>query len=102
MKTKKPIVSDDTATKAIEAIKHFIKTTYKPGLHPLNTQFHFTTQEVYERLQIPYPGDFFAPADVALWLHELGYKLYDFGTITNEWLIDGIEQNNTDVAIHGQ
>ena len=101
MESKKPIVSDDTATKAIDAIKQFIKTTYKPGLHPLNAQFHLTTQEVYERLQIPYPGDFFAPADVALWLHELGYKLYDFGTMNNEWLIDTIEQNNTAIIEYG-
>ena len=100
MKNKKPVVSVETATKSIEAIKEFIRSTYKPGLHPLHAHFHLTTNEVHERLQVPYPGDYYTNSDVALWLNELGFKLYDFGTMNNEWLIDTIEQNNTMPVYH--
>lgn len=70
----------------VEEVKKFINETYEPVSHPLEATVHFTTLEIYRKLQLTFPGYYYKPVDISLWLMEAGFKIANFGEFKPEWL----------------
>lgn len=72
----------------LNSIRNYFQENYESVKDPILAEFHFTTMEVYDKIQRLFPDkSIFTPADVALWLHTAGFTFYDFGQIRLEWLL---------------
>jgi hypothetical protein len=85
--TTTPEKKADDSPINIEKIKNYLLQYYLPSNNINETDFHLSTNEIYESLfsVFPFP-DLFRMSDIALWLHEGGYKFADFGEMRFKWL----------------
>lgn len=71
----------------IQKIKHLLIQEYSPAQHVRDADFHYTTMEMYQKLQELFPSDQYGADDVAVWLHDAGFTFKDFGDLRFEWLM---------------
>jgi hypothetical protein len=74
----------------ITKVKNMIRQEFQATHDPLNCDFHYTTKEVFEKLQGLLPSEEYDQTMVSVWLHEAGFTFYDFGELQYEWLFKRI------------
>jgi hypothetical protein len=78
----------------LSKIKQYLTSYYEPALTVQEAEFHFSTQEIYQKLLAIYPNSaVFSAADVSTWLMEAGFICEDFGDMKFEWLLKKIKRN---------
>lgn len=83
---------DEIVSDLIIELRKYLLENYEPVTDPTKADFHFSTLEIYDKLQRIIPGKKkFKPADVAAWLHASGFKFQDYGFLTFEWLLKSRE-----------
>ena len=74
-------------TGLLNKIKNFLLLHYEPVFHPSEAEFHYTTLEVWDKVQKVFPSSDYSSDEVALWLHEAGFTFYDYGELRFEWMM---------------
>ena len=68
-----------------------IKNTFFAGYFPVQEYkdgvILLTTNEIFMKFQNLYPDPDYSIADVANWLHEKGYQIFDAGEMRYQWLL---------------
>lgn len=68
-------------------LKNSLKLGYAPAT-PEDFTLHYSTRDIYDQLFKIYPNvTAFSMADVAMWMHDLGFRFMDFGGLQFEWLL---------------
>lgn len=70
-----------------EKIKEFLLQYYQPVKDPAHAELHFSSQSIYEQLQLLYPSANYSVTDVAAWMNAGGFYFFDFGEMRFEWLM---------------
>lgn len=79
---------DEIVSGLLTEIRNYLIENYEPVTDPIKADFHFSTLEMYHKLQRVLPDkEKFTPADVAAWLHVAGFKFADYGSLDFEWLL---------------
>jgi hypothetical protein len=72
----------------LNKLKQYLYAYYVPVHDPIEAQFHYTTNEIWQQLLKIFPNELLFTADmVATWLHAGGFTFYDFGEMKFEWLL---------------
>ena len=79
----------ERTTDFLEFIKNFLLQNYQPATDPAQALMMSTT-DVFNAVQRLYPSESYRPEDIALWLHDGGFKFYDVGSLRFEWLMQAL------------
>ncbi len=77
--------------KLIDGLKDYILSIYKPAANPLNADKRMSTNEIFEAFCRIYHNEvFFNRNDLAKWLKEKGFTIWDAGDMRFEWLLKSV------------
>ncbi len=82
---------DTAAEGLLNKIKNFLTQQYEPVFDMKDATLHFTTQQLFDKLQALFPSSYYSAADVAEWMHTAGYTFSDFGNMRFEWLMKSVD-----------
>jgi hypothetical protein len=84
-----PIPPDEL--KVIEGLKQIILQTYQPAIDVTDANKRMSTHEIFEGCCRIYHNEmFFSRNDLAAFLTEKGFKMWDAGDMRFEWLLRSI------------
>ncbi len=79
--------TEDRSSLIFNQVKHYLLHYYAPAHDVFESEFHMTTQEVFDKLFLVYPfPDVYGVSTIAVWLNEGGFVFKDFGEMRFEWL----------------
>ena len=88
-KIKRQLLLDATDKQNfLNSIKNFIKLHYQPAHEATEANMHFTTNQLFDKLQEAFPSNFYTATQVAEWMNAAGFIFADFGNMRFEWLIN--------------
>jgi len=77
----------------LNKLKNYLLEYYVPVQDPKDSEFHYTTEEIWQQLLKIFPNELILrPEMVAQWLHFGGFTFYDFGELRLEWLMKASSQ----------
>ncbi len=82
-----PIITPQIHVDFITFLKNYLLQNYAVVAEYTATTVTKSTKEIYDCLQRVFPSASYTPEDVAIWLHEGGYKLMDYGGMRLEWML---------------
>jgi len=71
----------------VNKIKNYLTQHYDPVSDPRQAEFHYTTQEIFQKIYSLFPSDAYTADMIALWLHNAGFTFYDYGEMKLEWMM---------------
>jgi hypothetical protein len=75
----------------IESLKAYILSIYKPTASPLDADKRMSTEEIFSAFTRIYHNElFFSRNDLAKWLQQQGFTIWDAGDMRFEWLLKTI------------
>lgn len=72
----------------IEYLKQYLLSIYQPAATPMDADKRMSTEEIFSALTRIYHNElFFSRNQLAKWLHDQGFKVWDAGDLRLEWLL---------------
>lgn len=81
-----PVFTDQEQERLYVEVKKFLFDNYEPTTI-MATAIRMTTVDIYFRLQMHLPGDYYSPKDIAAWMLEAGFTTFTVGDLRTEWLM---------------
>ncbi len=85
------------ADETLEEIKKIFFSYYMPANTPSDSTHFMRTFDIFQSFQTILPGKSYTAEDVAIWLQEKGFKLYETADLRFEWIVKSISAHNREI-----